>query len=280
MTSMSKDLFVKVPISIIGQSLVQYNYPMLLYVVRDKGFSASIRPGSGSLKVEWPSPFAKYLEKRLLSIFSTHLISSKIDVLIWGSENLPFMDSLIAILSTLLREVNPKSFSTYELSRRLATSNTRMRAVLESMSGEGLVAYREGEGLAELRSDFPWRMGLGIKVPLRFRVLKIEGLEETFNITLHALGRAIITVARSIIDENFELFRKALVSYSRLYIALSELPLSILKVHKRLSNVKGVACKVDEDFRGFVFFGEDRDVLDECLRTVSSMGFQTILLKG
>jgi hypothetical protein len=277
---MSKDLFVRIPISIIGQSLVQYNYPMLLYVTRDKGFSISIRPGIGSLKVEWPSPFAKYLEKKLLKALSTHLSSSKIDVFVRGPENLPPMDSLITILSTLFREVKSKNFSTYELSRRLTTSNTRIRAVLEGVRGEGLVAYRESEGLAELQRDFPWRMGLGVKVPLRFRVFEVEGLEEAFNIALHALGRTIITVARSIIDEDFELFRKALAKYSRLCIALSELPLSTLKVHERLSSMKRVACKVDEDFRGFVFFSEDCDVLDECLKTVSSMGFQAILLEG
>jgi len=276
---MSKDLFVRVPISIIGQSLVQYNYPMLLYVAKDKGLSASICPGTGSLKVEWPSPLAKYLEKRLLKALSTHLSSSKIDVFIQGTEDLPPMDSLIATLSTLLREVSPRGFSIYEVSRRLATSNTRVRAVLEGARGEGLVAYREGEGLAELRRDFPWKMGLGVKVPLRFRMVEREGLEETFNIALHALGRAVIAVARSIIDEDFELFRKMLVKYSRLCIALSELPLSTLKAHEKLSGMKGVACKVDEDFRGFVFFSEDRDALDACLRTVSSMNFRAILLE-
>jgi hypothetical protein len=277
---MSKDLFVRVPISIIGQSIAQYNYPMLLYVARDKGFSGSIRPGTGSLKIEWPGPLAKHLKKRLSSVLSTCLISSKIDVFIRGSENLPLMDSLIAILSTLLREVDPKSFSIHRLSRRLATSSARVRAVLEGMRSEGLVAYREGEGLAELRRDFPWKMGLGIKVPFRFRVLGAEGLEEAFNVVLHALGRVVITVARSIIDEDFELFRKALVTYSRLCVALSELPFSILKVHEMLSSAKGVACKVDEDFRGFVFFSEDRNALDECLRIVDSMGFQAILLEG
>jgi len=276
---MSRNLFVKVPISIIGQSLAQYNYPMLLYVANGNGFSISIHSGIGSLKVEWPNLLAKYLERGLSRALSAHLVLSKIDVLVQGSKNLPLMDSLIAIISTLLREVSPKGFSTYELSRRLATSDARVRAVLEGMKGKGLIAYREGEGLAELRSDFPWKMGLGAKIPLRFRMLEVEGLEETFSVALHALGRAIVTIARSIVDEDFELFRKALVSYSRLCIALSELPLSILKVHERLSNMKGVACKVDEDFRGLVFFTEDCDALDECLRTISSMGFQAILLE-
>ena len=277
---MSKNLFVKVPISIIGQSLAKYNYPMLCYVTEYKGFSILIRPGTGSLKVEWPNPLAEYLEKRLLRAFSSHLNSLKIDVLVRSSENLSPMDSLIAILSTLLRETDPKSFSAYELSRRLAASSTRIKAVLESMRGEGLVAYREGEGLAELRKDFPWEMGLSIKVPLRFKIYEVEGLEEVFNVAFHALGRAIIMVARSIIDDDFELFRRALVKYSRLCIALSELPLSILKAYERLSSLKGVACKVDEDFRGFILFGEDRKALNEGLRASSSMGFQAIALRS
>ncbi len=280
MTSMSKNLFVKVPTSIIGQSLVKYDYPMLCYVAKDKGFSMSIRPGTGSLKVEWPNPLAKYLEKRLSKVFSSRLNSLKIDVLIRSSENLSPMDSLIAIFSTLLREMDPKGFSAYELSRKLATSSTRIKAVLESMRSEGLVAYREGEGLAELRKDFPWRIGLSIKAPLRFRIYEVEGLEEVFNVAFHALGRAIIMVARSIIDGDFELFRKALVKYSRLCVALSGLPLSTLKAYERLSSLKGIACKVDEDFRGFILFGEDRNALDEGLRASSSMGFQAIALMG
>jgi len=277
---MSKDLFVRVPISIIGQSLAHYNYPMLCYVARDKGFLVSIHRGTGSLRVEWSSPLAQYFERRLLRAFSPRLSSLRIDVFIRGSENLPPMDSLIAVFSTLLKEASPRGFSTSELSRRLATSNTRVKGVLESVRGEGLVAYREGEGLAELRKDFPWKMGLGLKVPLRFRIFEDEGLEEAFNIALHALGRTIIAVARSVIDEDFELFRKALVRYSRLCIALSELPLSILKAYERLSSIKEVACKVDEDFRGFVLFSEDRNSLEECLRTVSLMGLQAIALKS
>jgi len=279
-TSMSKDLFVKVPISIIGQSLVQYNYPMLCYVARDKGFSVSIHRGTGSLKVEWPSPLAQYLEKRLLKAFSPRLSSLGVDVFVRGSENLPPMDSLIAVFSALLKEAGLEGLSTYELLRGLAIPNTRVRGVLESVRGEGLVAYREGEGLAELRKDFPWKMGLGLKVPLRFKIFESEGLEEAFNIVLHALGRTIIVVARSIIDEDFELFRRALVEYSRLCIALSKLPLSILKAYEKLSKMKGIACKVDEDFRGFVLFSEDRDLLDESLKTLSSMGLQAIALKG
>jgi len=279
-TSMSKDLFVRVPISIIGQSLVQYNYPTLCYVAKNRGFLMSIHRGTGSLKVEWSNPLAEYLERKLLRVLSRCLSSLRIDVFVRGSENLPPMDSLIAISSALLKEAGLRSFSTYEISRRLTISSTRVRGAVESMRGEGLLAYREGEGLVELRKDFPWKMGLGLKVPLRFKIFEGEGLEEAFSIALHALGRMIITVARSMIDEDFELFRRALVKYSRLCIALSELPLSILKAYERLSNIRGLACKVDEDFRGFALFSEDRDSLDECLRTISSMGFQAIALRG
>jgi len=277
---MPKDLFVRVPISIIGQSLAQYNYPMLFYVAKDKGFLVSIQRGTGSLKVEWSSPLAEYLERRLSKILSRCLSSLEIDVFVRGSEDLPPMDSLIVISSTLLKEACLRGYSTNEVSRRLAVPDARVRGSLESLRGEGLLAYREGEGLAELLRDFPWRIGLGLKVPLRFRIFEDKGLEEVFGIALHALGRTIIAVARSIIDEDFELFRRALAKYSRLCIALSELPLSILKAYERLFSMKGLACKVDEDFRGFVLFSEDRNSLDECLRAVSSMGLQAIVLRG
>ncbi|MEM4576657.1 MAG: hypothetical protein QW701_04250 [Candidatus Nezhaarchaeales archaeon] len=276
---MSRSYFVKVPICIIGQSLAQYNYPVLCYQSDDVGFSLTLEPGSGGLEVKWLSPIAAYI-KRKLSILLPRLEALKVDVKMEFSRTLPLIDSIIVALRTIYGEVGLKEVSLYSLSKRLAVPKWRMRITLEAMRGEGLMAYREGEGLMELQDRFPWAIGLCIKIPSRFKFSKANGFEDSLEAAIHSLGRLIISVARSILNSDFKLFRNALQRYTKLSIALSNLPLTTLKAYEVLSRDGEVACKVDEDFKGFMLFSENEEAMMKCMERARKMGFQALALRG
>lgn len=277
---MLKSISVRVPICIIGQSLVQYNYPVLCYLSDENRISLILSRGVGGIKVEWQSPLARYLEKMLCSTLSTYLDAMNLDVYVRCDRSLPPIDALTAILYAILNEVRHEELSTHLLLRKLRVPDERARAVFEIMNVKGLVAYRGGEGSVELREDLPWSIGLCLKVPFRFRLSEFKDFEESFNAIVHALGRLIIVVARSIIDGDFEAFRRALTKYSRLSLAISNLPLTVLRAYERLSKINGVACKIDEDFRGFMLFSEEEDLLYESLNMASRMGFQIAFVRG
>lgn len=278
MTKMLRNILVRVPVCIIGQSLVQYNYPMLCYLSDENVVSLTLSRGVGSIKVEGLSPLKDYLERKLSKTLSTHLSTVSLDVHVKVDKALPLIDALAAVLHAIVSEVGRESISMHKLLKRMAISNERARIIFEHMKVKGLVAYRKGEGMMKLRDDFPWVMGLCLKTPFRFRLSEFEEFEEPFNAVMHALGRLIIIVARSIVDGDFETFRKALTKYSRLSSAISNLPLSVLRAYEKLSKVDGVACKIDEDFRGFMLFSEREKLLYEGLNMASKMGFQIAFL--
>jgi len=278
-TTMLKSISVEVPICIIGQSIAQYNYPVLCYLSEDNKLSLSFHQGIGRIKIWWSIPITAYLENKLSNILSPHLRGLGLDLHVEGKV-LPPIDSLIAILHVVLREVGRERALSPSHLRKLAISEERARIVLEAMRVKGLIAYRRGEGLMELRRDFPWRACLCIKTFYRFRLAEFKSFEESFNVVLHALGRLIVVAARSIIDGDFELFRETLTRYSRLSLAVSNLPLTVLQVYEKLSRIEGVACKIDEDFRGFMLFSEKEVSLNKCLSMASRMGFQVLSLRG
>lgn len=268
-----------VPICIIGQSLARHNYPVLCYFL-DNRLSLLLSQGIGRIKVDSFSPFTAYLEKKLSKVLSPQLKILSLDVHIKGGEASPPIDSLIAILYTILREIGREGSLIHPLLKKLAISDERARIVFEAMKNRGLTAYRKGEGLMRLENDFPWTIGLCLKTPFRFKLSEFKGFEEPLNAVIHALGRLIIVVARSIIDGDFEVFREALTKYSRLSLAMSNLPFTVFRAYEKLSNVKGVACKVDEDFRGLMLFSERKDLLNECLNVAGKMGFQVAYLRS
>lgn len=277
---MLKSVSVRVPICVIGHSLVQHNYPVLCYFSDENRVSLALSQGIGRIKVEDQSPLANYLEKVLSKALSPHLSALGFDVYVKGSKALPLMDSLIVILHTVLKEIEREDLLTSLLLRKLKISSERARIVLETTSARGVVAYRKGEGFMELTEDFPWAIGLCFKTPFRFKLSEFGGFEESFNAVIHALGRLIIVVARSIIDCDFELFRKALTKYSKLSLVISDLPLTVLRAYEKLSKIKEVSCKIDEDFRGFMLFSEREEMLNECLNTVGRMGFKVVTLRS
>lgn len=277
---MFKNTSVRVPVCIIGQSLVEHNYPVLCYISDESRVSLILSRGVGGIKVEGLSPFAGYLEVMLSKALFTHLNVMRLDLYVRGDRALPPIDALTSILYAILNEVGREDLSEHLLLKKLRVSDERARIIFEGMKARGLTAYRRGEGLMELREDFPWTIGLCLKTPLRFRLLEFKKFEESFSAVMHALGRLIIVVARSIIDSNFEVFREALTKYSRLSLAISNLPLAVLRAYEKLSKVKGVACKVDEDFRGFMLFSEREDLLSESLNMAGKMGFQVALLRS
>ncbi|MDH5815624.1 MAG: hypothetical protein QE164_02375 [Candidatus Nezhaarchaeota archaeon] len=276
---MLKSVSVEVPVCIIGQSLAQYNYPVLCYLSEGNRLLISLNQGIGRVRVEWPGLLAAYLEEKLSKALSPYLRELGLDVRV-GGRALPPIDSLVAVLHAVLREVGREEALPHSCLRRLAISEERARIVLEATRVKGLTAYRRGEGLMELRKDFPWKASLCVRAPFRFKLAKFKDFEEPLNVAMHALGRLIVVVARSIIDGDFELFREALVKYSKLSLAISDLPLTVLRIYEKLSRIEGVACKIDEDFRGFMLFSERTDLLNDCLSMASRMGFQVLSLEG
>ncbi|MHC1628655.1 MAG: hypothetical protein ACXQTI_07485 [Candidatus Nezhaarchaeales archaeon] len=265
---------IHVPICILGQAIVQYNQPTLCYVSHENELLITVNPGVGTLKVEGLEPFSSYIERKLRNIVK----KLELDINIKSVKPLPLLDLLIAILYVALKERGTRD-TVNEISRRLKLRRERVRLTLKALKAEGVLAYRENEGLLELQEEFPWVMGLCFKAPFKFGFLEEEELEESFNVALHALGRLVILAARSIVDGDFKLFKKVLMRYSRLSIALSNLPLSILKAYDEVAKLEDIACKIDEDFRGFMLFCEDKDRLAEGLNIVQKMGFKAITLR-
>lgn len=261
------------PICVLGQAIVQYNQPALCYVSHENEVLIAANPGLGALNIEGLEFFSSYIERRLRRIMK----KLELNINIKSMKALPLLDLVIIVLYVALKEKGMQNIAN-EIARRLKLRKERVNLTLKALKAEGVLAYRENEGLLKLQEAFPWTIALCFKAPLRFTFIEEKGLEESFNVALHALGRLTILAARSIIDGDFELFKKVLTRYSRLSIALSNLPLSMLKAYDEVAKLKDVACKIDEDFRGLMLFGEDEDMLTEGLNIVQRTGFKAIIL--
>ncbi|MDI9620093.1 MAG: hypothetical protein QFX33_04735 [Candidatus Nezhaarchaeota archaeon] len=268
---MSFELYV--PTCIIGQAIVHRSQPALCYNSRNNRLSLSVKPGLRSVEVMGLGVFSDYVKRRVEGFLKR--IEGGLSIQCSGPMH-P-MDALISTLhATLSAGLDGE---VHGVSRMLRINYGRAKLTLRALKAKGVMAYREGERALNLQDYFPWRMGLALKPPFRFRLPRDEGLEESLDVIIHALGRLVVAAARSISDGDFKLFGRALERYSRISIALSGLPATMMRTHKLLNGLKGVACKVDEDFKGFMLFSEGEEELREALNAVGKMGFRVALLR-
>ncbi|RLF05114.1 MAG: hypothetical protein DRJ60_06105, partial [Thermoprotei archaeon] len=128
----------------------------MCYVSHENELLITVNPGVGTLKVEGLEPFSSYIERKLRNIVK----KLELDINIKSVKPLPLLDLLIAILYVALKERGTRD-TVNEISRRLKLRRERVRLTLKALKAEGVLAYRENEGLLELQEEFPWVMGLG-----------------------------------------------------------------------------------------------------------------------
>lgn len=272
----SRSHHVNTPISIVGQSIVRFNQPAICYIAYRKGISVAINNGKGIIKIHGLSWLSKYLEKKIRRTLRA-LELRGVDVEVDGTGSLPTYDVVIAVLYEVLKAENISHQEAIGiLSEALEIPRERVKLTLGVLGAKGVVAYREVEGTMELREDFPWLIGICGASPLKVSFIEERELEEPLNIVIHALGRSVITIARSIIEQDFEEFKKAITFYSEVIAALLKVPLKLLSVFRRISKLSSCACKIDEDMRSLMIFSLTEDGLRKGLNIAERMGLKTM----